>query len=45
MLNDREPRGKFDANSDDGVFLEYYINNHAYRVNKRTKVVMESIIV
>ena len=44
ILNYREPRGKFDAKSDEGVFLEYYTNIHAYMVyNKRTKVVMESI--
>lgn len=31
-------------NSDEGIFLGYFINNKAYRVyKKRTKVVMESI--
>ena len=44
ILNDREPRGKFDAKSDEGVFLGYCKNNRAYRAyNKRTKVVIESI--
>ena len=44
ILNDRAQRGKFDAKSDDGVFLIYYSNNLAYRVyNKRTTAVMESI--
>ena len=44
ILNDREPRGKFDAKSDKGVFLGYCTNNCAYKVyNKRTKVVIESI--
>ena len=44
ILNDREPRGKFDARSDEGVFLGYCTNSCAYRVyNKRTKAVMKSI--
>ena len=44
ILNDKEPRGKFDAKSDKGVFLGYYTNSRAYRVyNRRTKVVMEYI--
>ena len=44
ILNDEEPRGKFDAKSDEGIFLGYYSNSRAYKVyNKRTMVVMESI--
>ena len=44
ILNDGEPRGKFDAKSDEGVFLGYCINYLAYKVyNRRTKAVMESI--
>ncbi|KAM5546528.1 hypothetical protein ABKV19_002354, partial [Rosa sericea] len=44
ILRDREHLGKFDARSDDGVFLGYSLNSRAYRVyNKRTRVVMESI--
>ena len=44
ILNDRENFGKFDAKSDEGIFLGYSTNNRAYRVyNKRTKMVMESI--
>ena len=44
ILNDRENLGKFDAKSDEGIFLGYSINNRAYRVyNKRTKTMMESI--
>ncbi|XP_024195878.1 uncharacterized protein LOC112199045 [Rosa chinensis] len=44
ILRDREHLGKFDARSDDGVFLGYSMNIRAYRVyNKRTRVVMESI--
>ena len=30
ILNDREPRGKFNAKNDEGVFLGYYSNSHAY---------------
>ncbi|XP_062009055.1 uncharacterized protein LOC133725706 [Rosa rugosa] len=44
ILRDREHLGKFDARSDDGVFLGHSLNSRAYRVyNKRTHVVMESI--
>ena len=36
--------GKFDAKSDEGIFLGYSTNSWAYKVfNKRTKTVMESI--
>ena len=44
ILNDRENLGKFDAKSDEGIFLGYSTSNRAYKVyNKRTKTVMESI--
>ena len=44
ILNDRENLEKFDAKSDDGIFLGYFTTSWAYRVfNKRTKIVMESI--
>ena len=44
ILNDRENLGKFDAKSDDGIFLEYSTSSRAYRdYNKRTKTVMKSI--
>ena len=44
ILNDRENLGKFDAKSDEGIFLGNSLNSQAYRVfNKRTKTVMESI--
>jgi len=36
--------GKFDAKSDEGIFLGYSLHSHAYRVyNRRTIVVEESI--
>jgi len=36
--------GKFDPKADDGIFLGYSLNSHAYRVyNRRTMVVEESI--
>ena len=39
-----KPRGKFDAKSDEGVFLGYYSNSRAYRVyKKRTMTLMKSI--
>ena len=44
ILNDRENLDKFDAKSDEGIFLGYSTNSRAYRVyNKRTKTVMKSI--
>ena len=44
VLNKGEPRDKFDAKSDEVVFLGYYTKIHAYRVyNKRAKEMMESI--
>ena len=44
ILNDKEPRGKFNAKSDKSVFLGYCTNSCAYRVyNKRIKIVMESV--
>ena len=44
ILKDRENLGKFDAKSDEGIFLGYSTTNRAYRVfNKRIKTVMESI--
>ena len=44
ILSDRENLGKFDAKSDEGIFLGYSTTSRAYRVfNKRTKTVMESI--
>ena len=44
ILNDRENLGKFDAKSDEGIFLRYSTNSQAYRVyNKCTETVMESI--
>ena len=42
--HDRESPGKFDAKSDEEIFLGYSTNSQAYRVyNKHTKTVMESI--
>ena len=44
ILNDRENLEKFDAKSDEGIFLGYFVNSWEYRVyNKHTKTVMESI--
>ena len=44
ILNDRENLGKFDAKSDEDIFLGYFTTSQVYRVfNKRTKTVMESI--
>ena len=44
ILNDQENLGKFDAKSDEGIFLGYSTTSRVYRVfNKRTKTVMESI--
>ena len=44
ILNDWENVGKFDAKSDESIFLGYSTTSRVYRVfNKRTKTVMESI--
>jgi hypothetical protein len=44
ILNDMNPRGKFDEKSDEGIFLGYSPNSKAYRVfNKRTNRIQESI--
>ena len=44
ILQDRENLGKFDTKSDEGTFLSYSSNSHAYKVfNHQTNTVMESI--
>ena len=44
ILNDRESFGKFDAKSDEGIFLGYSTTSREYSVfNNRIKTVMESI--
>ena len=44
ILNDKDYLGKFDAKSDEGIFLGYSLHSKAYRVfNKRTLIVQESI--
>ncbi|KAG5532106.1 hypothetical protein RHGRI_026652 [Rhododendron griersonianum] len=42
--NDKDDLGKFDARSDEGIFVGYSTSSKAYRVfNKRTLVVEESV--
>ncbi|GAV69083.1 hypothetical protein CFOL_v3_12584, partial [Cephalotus follicularis] len=44
LNNGKENLGKFDAKSDEGIFLGYSLNSKAYRVfNKRTLIIEESI--
>ena len=44
ILKDRENVGKFDSQSDEGIFLGYSSTSKAYRVyNKRTMKVMETV--
>ncbi|GAV61480.1 hypothetical protein CFOL_v3_05007, partial [Cephalotus follicularis] len=44
LNNVKDNLGKFDANSDEGIFLGYSLNSKAYRVfNKRTLIIEESI--
>jgi hypothetical protein len=44
ILRDRENLGKFDPESDEGIFMGYSTNSRAYMVyNTRTETVMESI--
>ena len=43
-IEDRDNLGKFDAKSDEGIFLGYSSNSKAYRLfNKRTMVVNDSM--
>ena len=32
IFNDRENLGKFDAKSNEGIFLGYFVNSRAYKV-------------
>ena len=44
VLNDKEHKSKFDAKSDEGMFLGYSPNKRAFRIfNIRKKMIMESI--
>jgi len=44
LKNGKEQLGKFDLKTDEGIFLGYAINSHAYRVyNKRLMIVEESV--
>ena len=44
MLKDRENMGKFNSQSDEGIFLGYSSTSKAYRVyNKRTMKVMQTM--
>jgi len=44
LNNGKESLGKFDAKADEGVFLGYAIQSHAYRVyNKRLMTIKESM--
>ena len=44
LNNVKEQLGKFDAKTDEGIFLDYATHSHAYRVyNKRLIVVEESL--
>ena len=44
ILNDRDQLGKFQAKSDQIVFLGYSTNSCAYRIyNLKTEIIMESI--
>lgn len=44
ILNDKDPLGKFDAKSDEGMFMGYASNNMAFRVyNRRTGKVEELV--
>ena len=42
--NDKNNLGKFDARSDEGIFVGYLMHSKAYRIyNKSTKMIEESI--
>jgi len=44
LNNGKDNLGKFDAKSDEGIFLGYSTNSKAFRIyNKRTMIIEESI--
>jgi len=44
LNNDKDNLGKFDAKSDEGIFLGYSLHSKAFRIyNKRTMIIEESI--
>ena len=44
VLNDSEHMSKFNAKSDEGIFLGYSLTNRAYRVYKKhTQTIMEFV--
>ena len=44
ILNDKDQRGKFEAKSDEAIFLEYSTTGRAYHIyNKRMKAIKESM--
>jgi len=44
LNNDKDNLGKFDAKSDEGIFLGYSLHNKTFRIyNKRTMIIEESI--
>ena len=44
LNNGKDNLGKFDAKSDEGIFLGYSLHSKAYRIyNKRTMTIEESI--
>ena len=44
LNNDKDNLGKFDAKSDEGIFVGYSLHSKAFRIyNKRTKIIEESI--
>jgi len=46
LNNEKEQLDKFDSKANEGIFLGYAINSHAYRVyNKRIMIVEESVYV
>jgi len=44
LNNNKDNVGKFDAKSDEGIFLGYSLHNKAFKIyNKRTMIIEESI--
>jgi len=44
LTNGKEQFGKFDSKANEGIFLGYAINSHAYRVYKKILMIVEESV-
>jgi len=43
LNNGKDNLGKFDAKSDEGIFLGYDLNGHAYRIYNKRLLIVEDV--